>query len=482
MKRKQLAAMILGLVLCAGTVLVSCGKDTENDPGDATNTKQAEETGKQNNNAKGSTDTAALKKELATMHAGDSFTMGTFEQDNKKKNGAEPISWTIIYQDVGKALVLSDKVLEYLPFQAAQKGEDKRGLYAVWTTSELRAHLNGEFYDNAFTADEKQMILPVKHTINYYYDGEKMGESEDRVFLLSAYEELRYAHQLGDFGYGIPTEAVLALDPILSNVSESPNIEKAIGWWLRDPGTSVLNALTVPGYDIKPESYGSEVAYERGVRPAMWIVYDQDLMEKYQRGEAAAPEDPELNKALSALEVGDEIELGVYDLNPYVNDGYEHLTWIALDKTDDAVLLITKSPFVSTYYMHPNEGNEDIKELNWAMSDLRADINADEFLDAVFTPQEKGRILVTHLSTAGSGDQWNRDGGPDTDDRLFLPDTADLEKYFPDVASRGVPDIDYWTRNPSFVVPYMRKVISNGEYRDSDEYAGVRLMMWMKTR
>lgn len=115
------------------------------------------------------------------------------------------------------------------------------------------------------------------------------------------------------------------------------------------------------------------------------------------------------------------------------------------------------------------------------MSNLRETINSDDFINSIFTPEEKERILTTHIASGGD-EYFDRDGGPETDDRLFIPDSTEIETYFPEESSRGFEDTSYWLRTASFVVPFMEKVSMTGSYSHGEAYelSGVRLMMWVK--
>ena len=100
---------------------------------------------------------------------------------------------------------------------------------------------------------------------------------------------------------------------------------------------------------------------------------------------------------------------------------------------------------------------ESLEKVDWEMSDIRKTLNSAEFMNSIFTPQEKAKIRKTHNSTSGS-EMWDRDGGPETDDYLFLPDITEMDRYFPDESSRAFEEGSYWLRSPEFVVPYMGKI------------------------
>lgn len=54
---------------------------------------------------------------------------------------------------------------------------------------------------------------------------------------------------------------------------------------------------------------------------------------------------------LSGLSAGSEVELGVYDTDDDTNTENESLSWIVLDETKEAVLLISKYPYMKLRYM-----------------------------------------------------------------------------------------------------------------------------------
>ena len=176
MKKTRMAlAFLMALSLILSMLLSGCtgkGDDKEStkkesrtekddDSGKSDSGKKDDDSGKKESetekDSSGKTDGApsvsSVKEQLHTAKAGDTFRLGSFEQDGKDKNGNEPIEWTVLYQDVGKALVLSSKVLAEMEFQKAQEDEDSRWVSAIWPDCDLRAWLNGEFYEQAFSED-----------------------------------------------------------------------------------------------------------------------------------------------------------------------------------------------------------------------------------------------------------------------------------------------------------------------------------------
>lgn len=97
-----------------------------------------------------------------------------------KYNG-KPVKWVVLEKKEGKALLLCKNVLTELPF-GAEKG------VSLWEKSQIRKWLNEEFYNTAFSTEEKGKII-AKETEGdnvFVPDGEDifikyMDVPEDRV-------------------------------------------------------------------------------------------------------------------------------------------------------------------------------------------------------------------------------------------------------------------------------------------------------------
>ena len=163
---------------------------------------------------------------------GNVISMGTFEQDGNGSNGKEPISWYIIAAEDDGIFLLSVKSLVRMRWD-----DDSND----WATSEIRAWLNGEFYDGSFSTDEKAMIHETELS--------DVGTT-DRIFLLSSDEydtlpdSMKSAYLVGD---------------------------GTVYWWLRtksDDDSYKVVQINTDGTVYGPYS----VSYENDtMRPAMWI-------------------------------------------------------------------------------------------------------------------------------------------------------------------------------------------------------------------
>lgn len=143
------------------------------------------------------------------------ITLGTW-------NG-NPIEWIVLKEDDFSALVVSKNVLFTRRFDPSSND---------WNNSEIRAYLNGDFFRQAFTDEDRKSV------VNASVDGRKTD-----VFLLSK-------------------------DEVASYMSGA-ELTASSWWWLRSPLPTYING------SLGVSSSGSfgwySVDYTPGVRPAMYV-------------------------------------------------------------------------------------------------------------------------------------------------------------------------------------------------------------------
>ena len=275
----------------------------------------------------------------ANMHVGDTVVFGSYEQDNDKSNGTEPIEWIVLDEKGGRYLLLSKYVLDGQKWDdsmsdntiaANATGMDDHGVI-TWEKCSVRRWLNGSFYNEAFSDEDKNHIAQVTNTnpsldeidgmeyggqLNVWKSG---ADTQDTVFLLSLEEYIRYFHPT-KIGYGPYTNDILneytAPGAMASptkyvqkneltvcsstfdystwngNKVQSPEAEESYNqiediykdngylaaWFLRTPGGSYTPGSTAndtvlmvwPNY-ISLRNYGKSSLI--GIRPAVWVSF-----------------------------------------------------------------------------------------------------------------------------------------------------------------------------------------------------------------
>ena len=183
---------------------------------------------------------AAQEEKPATHQAysvGDVVTLGTYPQ-TRSGNDNTPIEWIVLESDDETALLISRYALDAQPYNTKYKS-------ITWEKCTLRKWLNNEFYNRAFSAEEKKRILMsnVSADKNPSYRTDPGNATKDLIFLLSIAEANKYfasdkARMCAPTDYAIQ-QGAWTMDDI--TVDGRP----ACWWWLRSPGNSSNGAAYV---------------------------------------------------------------------------------------------------------------------------------------------------------------------------------------------------------------------------------------------
>ena len=152
-----------------------------------------------------------------------------------------PIEWQVLKQEGGYTLMISRYALDAQPYNVKKEKTD-------WERCSLRRWLNQYFYDRAFSAEEKQSIIP---------------NDRNNVFLLSFAEAQEYFCLDGDRMCS-PTQYA-------SHKGAFSNANNKCWWWLNSPGYCGDSASFVR-IDGSVSVYGGLVHNTNySVRPAVWV-------------------------------------------------------------------------------------------------------------------------------------------------------------------------------------------------------------------
>ncbi|MDO4750277.1 MAG: DUF6273 domain-containing protein [Eubacteriales bacterium] len=237
------------------------------------------------------------------IEAASKLYLGLFEQD-RNESALEPIEWRVLDVKDGKALILSEYALrpgayfnpDWIKFKytwwersyIGDVGKNNKpgkgdtpvyyfepdhillddgsyGSEADLYYTHARFWLNGEFYETAFTDEERARIALTLNENKDNPDSKIDGgpDTEDYVFFLS-YDEFNAYFKTREDARCQPTPACKAAH---KQMNENYNCY----WWLRSPGEYRCNAMYIHP-NGKLSTYGSDVGHDSlGYRPAMWI-------------------------------------------------------------------------------------------------------------------------------------------------------------------------------------------------------------------
>lgn len=206
---------------------------------------------------------AEIRELSLNSEKGDRVFFGTYNQNGVLSNN-EPIIWRILDKSEGTIFMLSEYCIDCLPFHS----EDVKGI--TWESSTLRKWLNNDFYQSAFSNDEKLKISKEK-TLNEMNPEFSIGggaNTFDSVFLLSIAE----------------VKSFFSSDNERRSKATEYAIEKGVyvyknnlcDWWLRSTGGYEFTAVTI-GSNGTIFTMGNPVfSYDKGIRPAIKVKLSQD--------------------------------------------------------------------------------------------------------------------------------------------------------------------------------------------------------------
>ncbi len=237
---------------------------------------------------------AIVNSDLSNCKIGDIVYLGAYEQDNNIENGSEAIQWKVINISGDKALLLSEKTLDYMEYHNV-------GEYNVtWETCSLRKWLNSDFYNSAFDGSVQSIIIETElvnesNQKSMYGAGSGGNNTWDKVFCLSqsdiknyfSYNDWKNGSMYGYCENLIAQATEYAASKGASNLIISENdyttslkskkydvscIGKAgCIWWLRSPGNIQYRACYVDQYGKAGETICDYATSLMAVRPAMWV-------------------------------------------------------------------------------------------------------------------------------------------------------------------------------------------------------------------
>ena len=186
---------------------------------------------------------SALACSCGDSTVGVSVTFGSYYNDNSEtKSGIE---WTVVEKKNGSVYLMTSDIIDCVPYDI-DSGRAEKG--SVWKDSYIRRWLNEDFYDTAFTDEEKAIINETDITVKYYPKGIESKETEkstDRVFLLSDKQAKKLAVE--QLAAPITKYASEKYDSVSSNMDNGAwNITNVSGsstdigkgtWWIMSPGS-----------------------------------------------------------------------------------------------------------------------------------------------------------------------------------------------------------------------------------------------------
>ncbi len=171
------------------------------------------------------------------------------DEKMEKKQGffkMEPIRWRVLSVEGNSAFLLADQILDSHCFNEYEwedknnNGDVEEDEVITWKDSAIRSWLNNEFYNKAFSSEEKDAILQSEHnnegetrkeeTSNGKFLFPEGGVTQDKVFLLSRSEAENEK-------YGMPNNKVgmVSRQTTYTDYGKKDRAWPSVEYWLRAP-------------------------------------------------------------------------------------------------------------------------------------------------------------------------------------------------------------------------------------------------------
>lgn len=187
---------------------------------------------------------------------GEVLKFGSYEQDNDKSNGQEPIEWIVLQKKEGKILLISKKGL-------VSKSYHRKNNNSTWKNCSLRKWLNHGFINTAFTEEEEKYLVPTE--VVYDINDSEMDKVTDQVFLLNDHETDMY------FSSYIAKRAKATEYAVAKGAAVFEETGNSY-WWVRSPSGCCINSYGGVASDKKALDNGTIT-----VRPAMWVSLKDEM-------------------------------------------------------------------------------------------------------------------------------------------------------------------------------------------------------------
>lgn len=213
------------------------------------------------------------------LKPGAQIHFGNYPQEAEGQDKS-PILWRILAVSDKALLLLSEEILDCKRYHGKTKDiKWKDCVDVTWRDCDLRHWLNHDFYDAAFSSEEKKHIQTTLCKDN----GESCQDTEDKVFLLSVAEvkaligdEYRAKRRATATPYAKAKKSDGCNLYVYDKTNRDNYVERdgeQLGcswWWLRTQGNKPSRACFI-GTGDTIRSYANVSSPRDGVRPAIRI-------------------------------------------------------------------------------------------------------------------------------------------------------------------------------------------------------------------
>ena len=187
------------------------------------------------------------------INTGEIVKIGEYSQNDTTGFAKDPIEWIVVGKENDNLLVLAKEIID-------NKCYKDEYVHTSWETSTIRTWLNNQFYNEAFSEDEKAEIITEDDILHNGFS--------DRVFVLS--EEQANKYFAND-----TLRAAMATKYAKNIINNGGKLEVANNgnspYWLRTVGETSTKAMDIDTVGAINTVGTTVTSTYDGVRPAMWV-------------------------------------------------------------------------------------------------------------------------------------------------------------------------------------------------------------------
>ncbi|MCR5544298.1 MAG: DUF6273 domain-containing protein [Eubacterium sp.] len=371
-----------------------------------------------------------------TFNYRDTITFGSYWQEDTNGDGTAdkndsktPITWQILekYSD-GTALVMSDKILD---------GKECNDNNITWEESSIRNWLGNEFYNDAFSQEEKSAVIESDR-----------NSTKDKVFLLTLNDMTNTLYKFDKGGYA-SDQARTAKPTAYAKKNLRDSVDGTGWWWVKSTGNNSFNATLISDYGSIYDGGGSIESDSAGVRPALRINLSSPYVKQNEK----------VKVSVRGCE-WDTVIFGKFE--------GEEIAWRVLNVDGDEAFLLSDKVHETKREYNDENGNNTWKECT-----LRTWLNG-YFYNNAFSDDERSMIKEKNVIN-NDNEFYGSSGGDNTIDKIYLLSLDEIknnsygfpELYQVESQTRMAEDLDdvavyWWLRSPGRSAEYVSIVYADG--------------------
>ena len=199
---------------------------------------------------------------VSQLLVGQHVTFGVYEQDNDASNGADPVEWRVLAVEDGRALLITEKLMDYVAFRYDDSGIKDASFKDRWNISTLRRWLESFDYFAFHGKDNDKLTYSDNYRYSYSF---VLNKDEVNQYFTSEVDRI-----------ASPTAYANTQAYNIQNVNDIQSMQsyagvnQSNGWWLYPSGADKNSTFVNPIGKVTTDRKKLDDKLIC-MRPAVWI-------------------------------------------------------------------------------------------------------------------------------------------------------------------------------------------------------------------